>query len=169
MLADATGTLLNLLALLFGVGVGLAFDEFALWLHLDDVYWSRQGRKSIDAVAWALIVTAPVRAVGPVHGVPGHRGGRQHVVAPGPSPAPDGHSRRDLRPARKAGDRGARHRLPADRADRSSPAGQAGVVLGSALLPADLTPARSVGAPIRHRLRGPLGSFAGHGGRRTVR
>jgi len=59
----ATDTLLNVLALLFGVGVGLAFDEFALWLHLDDVYWSRQGRKSIDAVAWALIVTASVRAL----------------------------------------------------------------------------------------------------------
>ena len=52
-----------MLALLFGIGVGLAFDEFALWLHLDDVYWSRQGRKSIDAVAWALVVTASVRAV----------------------------------------------------------------------------------------------------------
>jgi len=63
MLADATGTLLNLLALLFGIGVGLAFDEFALWLHLDDVYWSREGRKSIDAVAWALVVTASVPAI----------------------------------------------------------------------------------------------------------
>jgi hypothetical protein len=59
----ADGTLLNLLALLFGIGVGLAFDEFALWLHLDDVYWSHQGRKSVDAVAWALVVTASVRAV----------------------------------------------------------------------------------------------------------
>ena len=39
----ATDTLLDVLALLFGIGVGLAFDEFALWLHLDDVYWSRQG------------------------------------------------------------------------------------------------------------------------------
>lgn len=60
---DASGTLLTLLALLFGIGVGLAFDEFALWLHLDDVYWSQQGRKSVDAVAWALVVTASVRAV----------------------------------------------------------------------------------------------------------
>lgn len=59
----ADGTLLNLLALLFGIGVGLAFDEFALWLHLDDVYWSQKGRKSVDAVAWALVVTASVRAV----------------------------------------------------------------------------------------------------------
>ena len=59
----AQGTLLTVLAVLFGVGVGLAFDEFALWLHLDDVYWSQQGRKSVDAVAWALVVTASVRAI----------------------------------------------------------------------------------------------------------
>ena len=59
----ATGTLMNVLALLFGIGVGLAFDEFALWLHLDDVYWSPQGRKSVDAVAWTLVITASVRAV----------------------------------------------------------------------------------------------------------
>jgi len=60
---DAQDAVLNTLALLFGVGVGLAFDEFALWLHLEDVYWSRQGRKSIDAVAWTLVATASVRAV----------------------------------------------------------------------------------------------------------
>jgi hypothetical protein len=59
----ATGSLMNVLALLFGIGVGLAFDEFALWLHLDDVYWSQQGRKSVDAVAWTLVITASVRAV----------------------------------------------------------------------------------------------------------
>ena len=35
---------------LFGIGTGLALDEFALWLDLKDVYWSEQGRRSIDAV-----------------------------------------------------------------------------------------------------------------------
>ena len=33
-----------------------------MWLHLDDVYWSQQGRKSLDAVAIVLVVTASVRA-----------------------------------------------------------------------------------------------------------
>lgn len=28
----------------------MTFDEFALWLHLRDVYWSEQGRGSLDAV-----------------------------------------------------------------------------------------------------------------------
>jgi hypothetical protein len=34
----------------FGVGAGLTLDEFALWLRLSDVYWSEEGRESIDAV-----------------------------------------------------------------------------------------------------------------------
>ena len=37
-------------ALLFGVGAALTLDEFALWLNLQDVYWERQGRISVDAV-----------------------------------------------------------------------------------------------------------------------
>jgi hypothetical protein len=41
-------------AVLFGVGIGLTIDEYALWLHLDDVYWSREGRSSIDAALIAL-------------------------------------------------------------------------------------------------------------------
>jgi hypothetical protein len=35
---------LEILAGLFGVGVGLTLDEFALWLHLEDVYWAEEGR-----------------------------------------------------------------------------------------------------------------------------
>jgi hypothetical protein len=40
----------RLLALLFGAGAALTLDEFALWLNLEDVYWSPEGRASIDAV-----------------------------------------------------------------------------------------------------------------------
>jgi len=29
--------------------MGLTIDEFALWVHLDDVYWAREGRRSVDA------------------------------------------------------------------------------------------------------------------------
>ncbi len=50
------GTALNVCAALFGVGVSLAFDEFALWLHLDDVYWSTQGRQSVDAIFCLLTI-----------------------------------------------------------------------------------------------------------------
>ena len=37
-------------AILFGIGAALTLDEFALWLHLEDVYWAREGRQSVDAV-----------------------------------------------------------------------------------------------------------------------
>lgn len=46
----------DILALLFGAGAALALDEFALWLHLEDVYWTEEGRKSIDAVMVAVVV-----------------------------------------------------------------------------------------------------------------
>jgi hypothetical protein len=38
------------MAPLYGAGVALTYDEFALWLHLEDDYWSKQGRDSVDAV-----------------------------------------------------------------------------------------------------------------------
>ncbi|UGY90973.1 hypothetical protein [Streptomyces gobiensis] len=38
------------LAVTFGTGAGLVLDEFALILHLDDVYWTESGRKSVEAV-----------------------------------------------------------------------------------------------------------------------
>ena len=40
----------------FGVGAGLTLDEYALWLHLEDVYWAEEGRRSVDAVIIATIV-----------------------------------------------------------------------------------------------------------------
>src|SRR4051794_5909998 len=48
----------EILGALFGVGAALVLDEFALILHLDDVYWSEQGRKSVDAVVLAAAVIA---------------------------------------------------------------------------------------------------------------
>ncbi len=40
----------EIMAIFFGIGMGLTMDEFALWLNLEDVYWSDKGRQSIDAV-----------------------------------------------------------------------------------------------------------------------
>jgi hypothetical protein len=39
----------------FGIGAGLTLDEYALWLRLEDVYWSEEGRASIDAVVIAVL------------------------------------------------------------------------------------------------------------------
>jgi hypothetical protein len=46
----------EVLSALFGAGAALALDEFALWLYLKDVYWTQEGRKSIDAVMVAGVV-----------------------------------------------------------------------------------------------------------------
>jgi hypothetical protein len=37
--------------MLYGVGAALTLDEFALWLNLKDVYWQREGRESLEAMA----------------------------------------------------------------------------------------------------------------------
>jgi hypothetical protein len=47
----------DVVAVFFGIGTGLTLDEFALWLNLKDVYWSKEGRKSIDAVIIAAAVS----------------------------------------------------------------------------------------------------------------
>jgi hypothetical protein len=46
----------ELVAAGFGVGAGLTLDEYALWLHLEDVYWAEEGRQSVDAVVIAATV-----------------------------------------------------------------------------------------------------------------
>ncbi len=67
VLALVSGTLIigfepvdNILELLlcavFGSGAALVLDEFALVFRLEDVYWSEEGRASIDAVIVAITV-----------------------------------------------------------------------------------------------------------------
>ena len=43
----------HVIAIGFGVGAGFTLDEFALWVRLQDVYWSEEGRSSFDAVVCA--------------------------------------------------------------------------------------------------------------------
>jgi hypothetical protein len=44
-------------AVVFGIGTALVLDEFALILHLDDVYWANAGRLSVDAIFVAIGAT----------------------------------------------------------------------------------------------------------------
>jgi hypothetical protein len=46
----------EILAAAFGVGAALTLDEFALWVHLQDVYWSEEGRSSFEAVVAAALI-----------------------------------------------------------------------------------------------------------------
>ncbi|MFE7516236.1 hypothetical protein ACFU8I_34160 [Streptomyces sp. NPDC057540] len=48
--SDRHGLGAAVFAVVFGIGAGLVLDEFALILHLDDVYWSEDGRKSVEVV-----------------------------------------------------------------------------------------------------------------------
>ncbi len=45
---------LAFLAIVFGAGAALVLDEFAMLLHLDDVYWTNEGRLSIEACMAAV-------------------------------------------------------------------------------------------------------------------
>jgi hypothetical protein len=45
----------EIFAAAFGIGAGLTLDEFALWVRLKDVYWTEEGRSSLDAVVVATV------------------------------------------------------------------------------------------------------------------
>jgi ABC-type multidrug transport system fused ATPase/permease subunit len=53
---DGGVTEFTVASIFFGVGAALVLDEFALILHLEDVYWSEDGRTSVDAVFAAVAV-----------------------------------------------------------------------------------------------------------------
>ncbi|PSK98607.1 hypothetical protein CLV63_105281 [Murinocardiopsis flavida] len=57
LITDRTGVPIAIAAALFGLGAALVLDEFALILHLRDVYWTEQGRTSVDAVFAAIGLT----------------------------------------------------------------------------------------------------------------
>ncbi|MGI8462556.1 MAG: hypothetical protein ACR2OC_13145 [Solirubrobacterales bacterium] len=61
----ATSPIYEICAVAFGVGAGLTIDEFALFVYLDDVYWAKEGRASIDAavigVAFLGLILVGVR------------------------------------------------------------------------------------------------------------
>ncbi len=65
--SDGRTPFTEICALFFGVGVGLTIDEFALWVHLEDVYWAEEGRSSVDAtVIAASLMLLIVLGVSPV-------------------------------------------------------------------------------------------------------
>ncbi|MFF8091689.1 hypothetical protein [Streptomyces sp. NPDC016675] len=72
-------------AVVFGVGAGLVLDEFALILHLDDVYWTEAGRKSVEVVVVTAALVGLVLAGFTPFGVdgisPDERQDRANVIA----------------------------------------------------------------------------------------
>jgi lysyl-tRNA synthetase class 2 len=72
----------DVLAVVFGMGCGLVLDEFALVLHLEDVYWTEEGRQSVDAVILAVsVVGLLLIGEAPLGGYVGGTSYEQYVVA----------------------------------------------------------------------------------------
>jgi hypothetical protein len=63
----ATDRVRHFMAILFGIGAALTIDEFALWLYLKDVYWERQGRYSVDAVIYVIIILSIIFVISEIH------------------------------------------------------------------------------------------------------
>ncbi|MFF3287427.1 hypothetical protein [Streptomyces sp. NPDC003023] len=78
------GATLAVCAVVFGIGAGLVLDEFALILHLADVYWTEQGRQSVEAVviaaALALLVLGGSTPLGVDELTPDERQDRTTLV-----------------------------------------------------------------------------------------
>ena len=56
-----TGRRLEVAAILYGIGMGLTFDEFGMWIHLGGSYWQRASWDAVTVVAslFALIAFTP--------------------------------------------------------------------------------------------------------------
>src|SRR5271167_3178710 len=56
-----TGRAAEITALLYGVAMGLTFDEFGMWLHLGGSYWQRASVDAVIVVAalFAMVAFAP--------------------------------------------------------------------------------------------------------------
>ncbi|HEY0008153.1 MAG TPA: hypothetical protein VGB55_05485 [Tepidisphaeraceae bacterium] len=61
--ASASQRHVKLLAVLYGVGLGLTFDEFGMWLNLDEVYWQRASYDGVLSIAALLGLIAYAPAV----------------------------------------------------------------------------------------------------------
>ena len=56
----------DLLAIGFGIGAAFVLDEFALTVHLRDVYWTPEGRHSIEvSIIWTLLGLMLLTGVSP--------------------------------------------------------------------------------------------------------
>jgi hypothetical protein len=65
---------LKIAAILYGIGMGLTFDEFGMWIHLGGSYWQRASWDAVTVVAslFALIAFAPSwRKLRPQHWLTG--------------------------------------------------------------------------------------------------
>jgi hypothetical protein len=53
-----TGRGLDLVAIAYGIGLALTFDEFGMWLHLGGSYWQRASLDAVTVVGGVLMLAA---------------------------------------------------------------------------------------------------------------
>ncbi len=58
LLGSPEGKRKTLACSLYGIGLGLTFDEFGMWLHLGGSYWQRASWDAVAVVAAALALLA---------------------------------------------------------------------------------------------------------------
>jgi hypothetical protein len=56
--ARPTGTRMAVIAVVYGIGLGLTFDEFGMWLHLGGLYWQRASYDAVVTIAAVLALIA---------------------------------------------------------------------------------------------------------------
>ena len=64
LFARPTGHALRVAGIIYGVGLGLTFDEFGMWVHLGGSYWQRASYDAVVVVAAALALIALAPAFG---------------------------------------------------------------------------------------------------------
>lgn len=62
--AQPTGWKLSLTTILYGIGLGLTFDEFGMWLHLTVTYWQRSSFDAVVVIAAILGLISAAPALG---------------------------------------------------------------------------------------------------------
>jgi hypothetical protein len=70
----------DLVAIVFGVGAALILDEFALVLHLEDVYWTERGRLSVEASIVGVLFAAVLLVASSPFGSPGDTTGERLIA-----------------------------------------------------------------------------------------
>jgi hypothetical protein len=58
LFARPVGNAMSLTAVIYGIGLGLTFDEFGMWLHLGGPYWQRASYDAVVTVAAVLALIA---------------------------------------------------------------------------------------------------------------
>jgi hypothetical protein len=64
LFARPMGRALRAAALVYGVGLGLTFDEFGMWVHLGGSYWQRASYDAVVVVAATLALIALLPSIG---------------------------------------------------------------------------------------------------------